>query len=60
MSEADYTRLTYDLTLTAAETLVHLNPQMAFVYVSGAGTDSAEKGRSVWARVKGRVRRQHL
>ncbi|HEY3599151.1 MAG TPA: NAD-dependent epimerase/dehydratase family protein [Paraburkholderia sp.] len=55
MSEADYTRLTYDVTLAAAATLAHLNPQMTFVYVSGAGTDSTEHGRSMWARVKGKT-----
>ena len=55
MGEAEYTRLTYDLTLAAAQTLARLNPQMTFVYVSGAGTDSTERGRSMWARVKGRT-----
>jgi uncharacterized protein YbjT (DUF2867 family) len=55
LSEAQYTQVTYDLTLAAARTLVRLNPQMIFVYVSGAGTDSTEKGRSMWARVKGRT-----
>jgi uncharacterized protein YbjT (DUF2867 family) len=55
LDEAQYTRLTYDLTLAAAEVLVRLNPQMTFVYVSGAGTDSTEQGRSMWARVKGRT-----
>lgn len=55
MSEQDYTRLTYDLTLAAAGTLARLNPQMTFVYVSGAGTDSSEHGRLMWARVKGRT-----
>jgi len=54
-TEADYSHLTYDITLAAATTLARLNPQMTFVYVSGAGTDSTEKGRSVWARVKGRT-----
>jgi uncharacterized protein YbjT (DUF2867 family) len=53
MSEADYRRTTYDLTLAVANFLVTLNPQMRFLYVSGAGTDSTEKGRSMWARVKG-------
>lgn len=53
LQEAEYTRLTHDLTLTAAQTLARLNPQMTFVYVSGAGTDSTERGRSMWARVKG-------
>jgi len=55
MSEADYTRLTYDLTLSAAKALLQANPQMVFEYVSGAGTDSSEQGRSRWARVKGRT-----
>ncbi len=53
MKEADYRRITYDLTLAAANTLVRLNPGMAFTYVSGTGTDSTEKGKSMWARVKG-------
>ena len=53
MNEADYRRVTYGLTMAAAETLVRLNPGMTFVYVSGAGTDSSEKGRVMWARVKG-------
>jgi uncharacterized protein YbjT (DUF2867 family) len=53
MSEADYRRVTYDLTLAAATTLARLNPQLTFVYVSGVGTDSTEKGRVMWARVKG-------
>jgi uncharacterized protein YbjT (DUF2867 family) len=53
MSEQDYRRITYDLTLAAAQTLARLNPQMTFVYVSGAGTDSTERGPSMWARVKG-------
>ena len=55
MQEADYSRLTYDLTLAAGRTLASLNPQMAFVYVSGRGTDSSEQGRSMWARVKGKT-----
>ena len=53
MSEADYRRVSYDLTLAAATTLARLNPQMPFPYVTGAGTDSTEQGRSMWARVKG-------
>jgi uncharacterized protein YbjT (DUF2867 family) len=53
MSEADYRRVTYDLTLAAAKTLARLNPAMTFIYVSGAGTDSTEQGRTMWARVKG-------
>jgi len=55
MTEIRYRRITYDLTLVAAETLVKLNPGMIFVYVSGAGTDSTERGRSMWARVKGQT-----
>jgi uncharacterized protein YbjT (DUF2867 family) len=55
LKEADYARFTYDLTLAAAQALVRLNPKMTFVYVSGAGTDSTEKGRVMWARVKGRT-----
>lgn len=53
MSEEAYRRITYDVTLAAAETLVRLNPAMVFVYVSGTGTDSSEQGRWMWARVKG-------
>ncbi|MFC4527171.1 epimerase [Dyella halodurans] len=53
MSEESYRHLTYDLTLSAASLLARINPQMTFVYVSGAGTDSTERGRSMWARVKG-------
>lgn len=55
MSEEKYTHLTYDITLSFARTLAPLNPQMTLIYVSGAGTDSTEKGRSMWARVKGRT-----
>jgi uncharacterized protein YbjT (DUF2867 family) len=55
MKEADYERVTYGLTLPAAETLSRLNPGMTFIYVSGAGTDSSEKGRIMWARIKGRT-----
>jgi uncharacterized protein YbjT (DUF2867 family) len=55
MSEEQYHRLTYDLTLTAAQSLARLNPGMTFCYVSGTGTDSTEQGRSMWARVKGKT-----
>jgi uncharacterized protein YbjT (DUF2867 family) len=55
MSEADYTKLTYDTTLAAAEPIARLNPTSVFIYVSGAGTDSTEKGSSMWARVKGKT-----
>jgi uncharacterized protein YbjT (DUF2867 family) len=53
LSKSAYRRVTYDITLAAAETLVRLNPGMTFIYVSGAGTDSTGRGRSMWARVKG-------
>ncbi|WP_029922110.1 NAD(P)H-binding protein [Nevskia soli] len=55
MKEDAYARITCDYTLAAAQTLARLNPQMTFIYVSGAGTDSSEQGRSMWARVKGRT-----
>jgi len=55
LSEDRYTRLTYDLTLSVARTLVEVSPAMTFVYVSGAGTDATERGRTMWARVKGRT-----
>lgn len=55
MNEADYTRITYDITLAAAQTLVRLNHQMTFIFVSGAGSDSSERGRVMWARVKGKT-----
>jgi len=55
MREPEYAHLTYDLTLAAARILSRVDPGMTFVYVSGAGTDSTEKGRSMWARVKGRT-----
>lgn len=55
LSEADYARLTYDLTVGLARALRPSNPDMAFVYVTGAGTDSSEKGKVMWARVKGRT-----
>ncbi len=54
-TEREYTHLTYDITMAAAQALARLNPQMTFIYVSGAGTDSSERGRSMWARVKGRT-----
>lgn len=54
-NEAEYFRLTYKLTLNFATTLASLNPDMTFCYISGAGTDSSEKGRIMWARVKGKT-----
>jgi len=55
VKEEEYEAVTYGITLAAAETLCRLNPQMTFIYVSGAGTDSSERGRTMWARVKGRT-----
>jgi hypothetical protein len=55
MSEESYSRMTYDITTAAAQTLVRLNLSMTFIYVSGGGTDSSEKGSTMWARVKGRT-----
>ncbi|MBL0912752.1 MAG: epimerase [Bacteroidia bacterium] len=54
MSEADYKRITYDTTLHFARAL-NPGPGMSFIYISGGGTDSTEKGRMMWARIKGRT-----
>ena len=53
--EEEYRHVTYDLTMHVANTLAKLNTDMTFCYVSGAGTDSTEHGRSMWARVKGKT-----
>jgi hypothetical protein len=53
MSEADYRRVTFDIAMAAARSLVELNPSMTFIFVSGASADSSERGRTMWARVKG-------
>lgn len=55
MTEEQYTRVTHDIAVAAGETLARLNPSMTFVFISGAGTDSSEQGRVMWARVKGRA-----
>lgn len=55
MKEADYARITFSMTLAAAEMLSQVNQSMTFIYVSGSGTDSSERGRVMWARVKGRT-----
>lgn len=55
LSEERYRHLTYDITMAAATTLAKLNPQMVFVYVTGRGTDSTERGSVMWARVKGKT-----
>jgi uncharacterized protein YbjT (DUF2867 family) len=54
-NEVEYTRLTYTLTLNFATVLASLNPDMTFCYISGASTDSSEKGKTMWARVKGKT-----
>jgi uncharacterized protein YbjT (DUF2867 family) len=55
MAEAEYERVTYDIAVAAATALARLNPSMTFIYVSGAGADSSERGRVMWARVKGKA-----
>ncbi len=60
MSEADYKRVTYDLTTNFGRTLARLNPDMAFCYVTGKSTDSTEHGKSMWARVKGATENELL
>jgi len=55
LKEEEYRRITYDYTLSLAKVLLDQNPQMTFTYVSGQGTDSTEKGRMMWARVKGKT-----
>jgi nucleoside-diphosphate-sugar epimerase len=55
MKEPEYYKLTYTLTMNFAQTLVTQNANMEFCYISGAGTDSTEKGNSMWARVKGKT-----
>jgi uncharacterized protein YbjT (DUF2867 family) len=59
-SEEEYRRITHDYTLAAARALAPANPVMTFVYVSGEGTDSTERGRAEWARVKGRTENELL
>lgn len=53
--EDEYKHITYDLTMNFAKTALNLNPDMTFCYVSGSGTDSSEKGKVMWARVKGKT-----
>ncbi len=55
VSKEEYERITYDTTLAVAHTLLRLNPDLVFCYVTGAGTDSTGQGRSHWARTKGRT-----
>lgn len=55
LSEDQYKTITYDYTMACANTLYELNPETTFIYVSGVGTNSTEKGRMMWARVKGKT-----
>ncbi len=55
MSEADYTRVTFDYAMAAGRVLARSSPKLTFVFISGGGTDSSEQGRSMWARVKGKT-----
>jgi uncharacterized protein YbjT (DUF2867 family) len=55
MNEQAYTRITYDVTIAAARAVLVASPDATFIYVSGAGTDTSESGRSMWARVKGKT-----
>jgi hypothetical protein len=55
MKEDQYRHITYDTTMNVAKTLSSINPSMTFIYVSGSGTDSSEKGKLMWARVKGKT-----
>jgi uncharacterized protein YbjT (DUF2867 family) len=54
-TEDEYRRITYDLTMVAARAVLKRNPGMVMVFVSGAGTDSTEKGGTMWARIKGKA-----
>jgi hypothetical protein len=60
MDEGSYSRITFDLTVAAAEALSKASPGARFCYVSGAGTDSSGVGRTMWARVKGRTENRLL
>jgi len=55
MAEEQYTRITHDVPLAAAKTLLKQSPGITFILVSGAGADSTERGRTMWARVKGKT-----
>lgn len=60
LTEDEYYKITCDLTLNAASTLLELNKDMTFCYISGAGTDSTENGKTMWARVKGKTENKLL
>lgn len=55
MSEAEYTQFTFDLTKHCADTLHSVNPSLKFIYISGAGADATEHGKTMWARVRGKT-----
>ncbi|HEX4825075.1 MAG TPA: NAD-dependent epimerase/dehydratase family protein [Candidatus Polarisedimenticolaceae bacterium] len=55
MTEAEYSRLTYDLTLSVASSIAAVNTRIAFCFISGDGADPSERGRTMWARVKGKT-----
>jgi hypothetical protein len=60
LTEPEYSRLTYDLTIQAAEVMLRNSPDMVFCYVTGKGTDNSEQGKSMWARVKGKTENRLL
>jgi uncharacterized protein YbjT (DUF2867 family) len=60
MSEQEYKRMTYDFTVAAAKVLAKQSPGMTFIFISGTGADSTEKGRTMWARVKGKAENEIL
>ncbi|MCI0618699.1 epimerase [bacterium] len=55
LNEQEYQRVTYDIAIAAAQTLLKGNPNLTFVFVSGAGTDSTERSRTMWSRIKGKT-----
>jgi len=55
LSENEYSKITFELTTRVGETLLKANKDISFCYISGAGTDSSEKGKAMWARVKGKT-----
>lgn len=60
LSEEEYTRITYDITLGFAKSLLEINPASKFLYVSGMGTDSTLQSKQMWARVKGKTENELL
>jgi hypothetical protein len=60
MKEAEYTKITYELTIKVAVTLLNMNTDLTFCYISGANTDSTEKGNTMWARIKGKTENELL